>query len=165
VRALSVLPILAVLSFASAAIADPPPGTIMKATPPAANGTLPDVAKICVMQFQQSVATLGVLEQALALTDKQKPLFDSWKKARVETMHGWPCPKPATGPDVPTPLRLDREASLLAYEVDALHREKPLVAALYEALSPEQRTTFDHPPMRHAAPIAEKAKPEAQPAH
>jgi hypothetical protein len=160
VRALSLLPIVIVLSFASASIADPPANTIMKVTPPDPNGTRSDAAKICLMQFQQNVATLGVLEQSLALTDKQKPLFDSWKKTRIGTMHGWPCPRPATGPDVPTPLRLDREESLLVYEVDALHKERPLVAALYEALSPEQRTIFDRP-MRRPAAVPEKAKPES----
>src|SRR5947207_2641464 len=41
VRALIVLPVLAVLSSATAALADPPPpGTIMKVTPPA-QGTMP----------------------------------------------------------------------------------------------------------------------------
>jgi hypothetical protein len=165
VRVFCLLPIVGVLSFASAAMADPPPGTIMKVTPPGPNASPPDAAKICAMQFQQSVATLGLLEQALALTDKQKPLFDSWKTTRVEMMSGWPCPRPATGPDVPTPLRLDREESLLVYEIDALHKEKPLVAALYEALSPEQRTIFDHPSMSRTAPAAEKVKPEAPPAH
>jgi hypothetical protein len=147
----AVLPAFVLLALATAALADPPPGTIMKVTPPGPNAA-PDPAKICLMQFQQSVATLGMLEKSLALTDKQKPLFDAWRKTRVETMHGWPCPRPATGTDVPTPLRLDREESLLAFEVDALRKEKPLVAALYEALSPEQRATFDNPTAHQPAP-------------
>jgi hypothetical protein len=64
---------------------------------------------------------------------------------------------------------MDREEKLLTIEVDALHREKPLVAALYEALSPEQRQTFDGPPSRpqQPAPQPAPAKPKAEtpPAH
>jgi hypothetical protein len=152
------LPVLALLSLATAAAADPPPGTIMKVTPPGPNATAPDPARFCVMQFERNVAMLGQLEKALALTDRQKPLFDTWKKTRVEVMHTFPCPLPQTGLDVPTPTRLEREENVLNFQLDAMHKERPLVSALYDALSPDQRAIFDRPP--RALPAgAEKAKP------
>jgi hypothetical protein len=168
VRALVVLPILAVLSFASSVLADPPPGTIMKVTPPAPNAmSMPE--KICAMQMERNTAMLGQLEKTLVLTDKQKPLFDAWMNTRKEVMHAWPCPAPSTGIDVPTPTRMDRQEKMLSMEVDALRRERPLIAALYEALTPEQRQTFDGPapksqqPMPQPAPA--QAKPGTPPAH
>ena len=139
----TVLPVIAVLVLSTAALADPPANTIMKVSPP--NAPAMDPAKICAMQLEQSVATLGLLEKALTLTDKQKPLFDTWRTTRIETMRGWPCPRPSTGVEVPTPTRLDREEKLLSYELDALRKEKPLIAALFDALSPEQRAIFDNP--------------------
>ncbi len=145
------LPILAVVSYAGAALADPPPGTIMKVTPPA-QGAMPLPEKICALQIDRNMAMLGQLEKALVLTEKQKPLFDAWKNTRVDVMHAWPCPAPSTGADVPTPTRMEREEKLLTIEVDALRREKPLVAALYESLSPAQRQTFDGPPPRPQQP-------------
>jgi len=157
VRALIVLPFLAVLSSATAALADPPPpGTVMKVTPPA-QGTMPLPEKICALQIERNMAMLGQLEKTLALTAKQKPLFDSWKNTRVEVMHAWPCPAPSTGADVPTPTRMEREEKLLTIEVDALRREKPLVAAFYESLTPEQRQIFDGP--QQAAPQPPPAPP------
>ena len=166
-RALIVLPVLAVLSFATAALADPPPGTIMKVTPPA-QGTMPLPEKICALQIERNMAMLGQLEKALVLTEKQKPLFDAWMKTRVEVMHAWPCPAPSTGADVPTPTRMEREEKLLTIELDALHREKPLVTAFYESLTPAQRQTFDGPPRpQQAMPQPAPAKPKAEtpPAH
>lgn len=150
-RALIVLPVLAVLSFASSALADPPPGTVMKVTPPAP-GAMPLPEKICAMQIERNTELLGQLEKTLVLTAKQKPLFDAWKNTRVEVMHAWPCPAPSTGNDVPTPTRMEREEKLLSIEIDALRREKPLVAAFYESLTPEQRQTFDGPPPRPQQP-------------
>jgi len=168
VRARIVLPILAVLSFASSALADPPPGTVMKVTPPAPNA-MPLPEKICAMQIDRNMAMLTQLEKTLVLTEKQKPLFDAWKNTRVEVMHAWPCPAPSTGADVPTPTRMEREEKLLTTEVDALRRERPLVGALYESLTPEQRQTFDGPPPRpqQAAPQPPPAPPKAAtpPAH
>jgi len=163
VRALIVLPFLAVLSSATSALADPPPGTVMKVTPPA-QGTMPLPEKICALQIERNMAMLGQLEKTLVLTAKQKPLFDAWKNTRVEVMHAWPCPAPSTGADVPTPTRMEREEKLLTIEVDALRREKPLVAAFYESLTPEQRQTFDGPPPRpqQAAPQPPPAPPKAE---
>lgn len=167
-RARIVLPVLAVLSFASSALADPPPGTIMKVTPPA-QGTMPLPEKICALQIERNMAMLGQLEKALVLTEKQKPLFDAWMKTRVEVMHAWPCPAPSTGADVPTPTRMEREEKLLTIEIDALHREKPLVTAFYESLTPAQRQTFDGPPRpQQVTPQPVPAKPKAEaapPAH
>jgi len=165
VRALIVLPFLAVLSSATSALADPPPpGTVMKVTPPA-QGTMPLPEKICALQIERNMAMLGQLEKTLVLTAKQKPLFDAWKNTRVEVMHAWPCPAPSTGADVPTPTRMEREEKLLTIEIDALRREKPLVAAFYESLTPEQRQTFDGPPPRpqqQAMPQPAPAQPKAE---
>jgi len=164
VRARIVLPVLAVLSFASSALADPPPGTIMKVTPPGPNA-MPLPEKICALQIDRNMALLDQLEKALVLTEKQKPLFDAWKNTRSEVLHAWPCPAPSTGPDVPTPTRIERQEKLLTTELDAMRREKPLVSALYESLTPAQRQTFDGPPPRPqqpAMPPPPPAKPKAE---
>jgi hypothetical protein len=138
----AVLSILAVLSFAAAAAAEPPPGTIMKVTPP---GPSAEAAKACVQGFQLRVSRIGELGARLKLTARQQPLFDAWHKVMVEAFHAMPCPPPPTGLNIPAPERLANQIKMLSITLDGLHKEQTAVEALYAALSPDQRAMFDGP--------------------
>jgi hypothetical protein len=128
--------------FATAVLADPPPGTIMKVTPP---GPSSEAAKACVQVFQVRVSRLGELGARLKLTAQQQPLFDAWRKVMVESLHAMPCPPPPTGLSVPAPERLSNQIKMLGMTLDGLRKEKPAVEALYATLSPVQRAMFDGP--------------------
>ncbi len=168
-RYLPALSLLAVLASGASALADPPSNAVMKMTPPA-EGARPSPAQMCAMRVEMQTAQIGQLEAKLALTDKQKPLFEAWKKVRLEMGKAWPCPPPPMGLDVPMPTRLDHEESMLTYSLGALRKERPVVVALYQALTPQQQGTFDGRPPPDAAPEphdqpeAQKPKPAA-PSH
>jgi hypothetical protein len=151
----AVISILAVLSFAAAAAAQPPPGTIMKVTPP---GPSTEAAKACVQDFQLRVSRLGELGARLKLTAQQKPLFDAWRKVMVEAFHAMPCPPPPTGLNAPAPERIANQIKVLGITLDGLHKERPAVEALYAVLSPDQRAIFDGPVPAPAAGPAPQSR-------
>jgi hypothetical protein len=133
-------------------MADPPPGTIMKVTPP---GPSAEAVKACIQQYQLRIARIGGLAAQLKLTPEQKPLFDAWRKVMVDYFHATPCPPPATDLSVPAPERISNQIRMLGMTLDGLRREQPAVEALYAKLSPAQRAMFDGPvggPPEKAAP-------------
>jgi len=74
----------------------------------------PKPAQACAAKFEKQVVGLKHLEAALALADKQKPLFEQWKAVRLDIARGLPCPTPATGLDVPTPTRLEHQIAMMS---------------------------------------------------
>ena len=134
--------VLAALSLAAPALADPPAGTVMKVTPPQANA---DIAKRCLMRYEIEVAQVGHLKGALTLTPAQAPLFEAWRDVHLEVVHNLPCPAPAMGLDVPAPQRMLNQISALNASLEALRKEQPATDALYKGLSPAQRAVFDGP--------------------
>lgn len=137
-RALTVLAVVSLV--VTSAIADPAPGTIMKAVPPA-----PDAVKLCLINYQKRVTMLGGLAAKLKLTVQQQPLFDAWRKTMIEITHASPCPAPPTGMGVATPERLNNQIKMLEVTLEGLRKEQPAADALYAALTPDQRAIFDGP--------------------
>ena len=131
------------LLVTAAALADPPPGTIMKANPPQLSSA--EAVKYCLQNFQLRVVKLGQLGTRLKLTAQQQPLFDAWRKIMTDITRASLCPAPPTGLNVPTPERLANQIKLLGITLDGLRKEQPAADALYTALTPEQRAIFDGP--------------------
>lgn len=150
-RARHVLPILAALSFATAALADPAPGTIMKVTPPADTKTQPaeggkvDPAVVCAQRYRMQASQLTQLGATLKLTEAQKPVFANWRKVRLDMFQAIPCPEPSFSLDVPAPKRVENEIAIMSVTLDGLRKELPATQTLYTALTPEQRAIFDGP--------------------
>jgi len=148
-RARIALPALAVLSLATAAFADPAPGTIMKVTPP--NEAKPaaagheDPGIMCAQKYRTQAYQLTEFGALLKLTPAQKPLFMEWRKARLEMYQLVPCPEPSIGLDVPAPKRIENQMTLVNATLEGLKKELPATQALYAALTPEQRAVFDGP--------------------
>jgi Spy/CpxP family protein refolding chaperone len=160
-RALSALPILAVLSFASTALADPPANTIMKVSPPdQAKNAAMDASVVCTHKTQMEIAQLGALEARLKLTPAQKPVFDTWRRTRVDLWRVMPCPSLPMGLEVPAPKRVENQVATMTASLEGLKRELPATEALYKALTPEQKAIFDGP-MRIPAPVPPAAAPAA----
>ncbi|HTT96622.1 MAG TPA: Spy/CpxP family protein refolding chaperone [Rhizomicrobium sp.] len=162
-RARYALPILSALSFATAAFADPAPGTIMKVTPPnkSAEGGKVDPSVVCAQKYRLQAAELTMLGASLKLTDAQKPVFATWRKTRLDLFQAIPCPEPSLGLDVPAPKRVENQITIMNATMAGLRKELPATQALYAALTPEQRAIFDGP-IKLAAPPP--AAPNAAPA-
>ena len=160
-RRFSALPILAALTLASAALADPPASTIMKVTPPGESKTAVNPAIVCTHKFQIQLVQLGQLQTALKLTDAQKPVFENWKKIRLELWRAIPCPALPMGLETPAPKRLENEIAMMTATADGLRKELPPTQALYNVLTPEQRAIFDGPMKMPAAPPPAAPPPPA----
>lgn len=156
--------LLPALVVSAAALAEPAPGTIMKATPPGQQQQRLTPREMCRRMFEMKVGRVGQMAEAMKLTEAQKKLFEAWRKVRLEVDSAWPCPLPAIGSDVPTPKRLDSQITVLRFEVEALEKEKPVATALYDALTQEQRAIFDDP-ARAMPPAPPAEKPQAPDSH
>lgn len=163
-RAIIALPILAVLSFAPAALAEAPANTIMKVTPPGEKQNPVDPAVLCVHKYQMQAAQLGQLGAMLKLTDTQKPVFAAWRKTRLDMFQGIPCPEPSMGFEVSAPKRVENQITIMTATLEGLRKELPATQALYNVLTPEQRAVFDGP-IRAGAVPPPAANDKPQPAH
>ena len=159
VRSSRTFAILAALTFASVARADPPASTIMKVTPPgeskpnAADSNSPvDPAVMCTHRYQMQAFQLTQLGARLKLTEAQKPVFAAWRKTRLDMFQGVPCPEPPMGFEVSAPKRVENQIAIMAAMLDGLRKELPATKTLYNALTPEQRAVFDGPILERAVP-------------
>ena len=86
-------------------------------------------------------------EAKLDLTPEQRPLWDKVQSiAQSEQQKERQlCAALKPGEETTALDRLDRMQQFLSTRLDALQAAKPAVQALYQALTPEQRTIFDHP--------------------
>jgi len=158
-RARSALPILAVLSFATAAWAEAPANTIMKVTPPGAQKEVGQAELQCRMMYKRQLANLGMLGSALKLTPEQKPVFDAWRLSRLDLSKATPCPALPTGFEVPAPQRIQNQITMLSATLESLRKELAAAQVLYKALTPEQRAIFDGPIKMAAPPPAAPPTP------
>jgi hypothetical protein len=161
-RARFALPILTALSFATAAFADPAPGTIMKVTPPDSQKEAGRAELECRARYKMQLANLGMLGGALKLTPAQKPVFDAWRLSRLDLSKATPCPPLPTGLGIPAPERIQNQITILSATLEGLRKELSATQALYKALTPEQRVIFDGPIKMAAPPPA--AAPSSPPA-
>lgn len=100
-------------------------------------------AEMCQDFRAHAVGEMAYLEAKLALTDKQKPLFERWKKIKLGAVASAECPMPPDG----EPSFIDQmkhEEKMLRNRLDTLKVELPAMEALYASLSDEQKHAF-HP--------------------
>ena len=107
----------------------------------------------CADRYAHNVGMIAYLETRLALTDAQRPAFETWKSVVLASaksreaacaMHMQDADQPPTILD-----RDSREEAMLKARLTALDAELPALKALYQGLSPEQKAAFDHPRGRH----------------
>jgi hypothetical protein len=105
------------------------------------------VKDMCVERFARSAGHLAYLQAKLQLKAEQKPLWDKWAEA---TASGANAMREACLAAVPAvdkePTALEREArmeNLLSAKLETLKAARPALEALYQSLTPEQRSAFD----------------------
>lgn len=102
-------------------------------------------AQMCQDRKAHVVGELAFVETKLALSDKQKPLFEHWKKVKLAEANGEECAPPPEGkPSIVDHLK--REEKFLQVQLANVKAELPVLEALYASLSEEQKKAFAPPP-------------------
>ena len=103
-------------------------------------------AQMCSELYARAVGGLAYLETKLALTDKQKPLFDRWKRVKLESVkaHANECAtKTPREMDASIIDRLKMHEKMLKSRLADLQAEMPSIAALVASLSDEQKHALE----------------------
>ncbi len=104
----------------------------------------------CGDRYAHEVARLAYLEVKLDLGEKQRGAWRKWQQWHLDgaDKEQANCLSDAPKADGwPTALDMDlRMERALAVELQSLQASRPSLEALYEALTPAQRTVFDRPP-------------------
>jgi Spy/CpxP family protein refolding chaperone len=107
--------------------------------------------QMCHDMYAGKVGELAFLEAKLSLDAKQAPLFDRWKQTTLDIakQHEGECtgkrPRRAAGLRGQRPSVVDRltqEEDMLKKRVAYIEAERPALAALYNALTPQQKEEF-----------------------
>ena len=98
----------------------------------------------CEDSYARAVGRVAYLETRLALTGAQQPLFSAWKAVRLDIAkrRADDCAQRSGTTDRAnlTPVdRMDRMEDMLKRRLADLSAERPAFAALYDALTPDQR--------------------------
>lgn len=134
----------------------PPPGKGMSAD------FTPNPRQMCDDQYAGEVGRMAYLEARLHLNDREQPLFARWKNVRLDiarrraadcnthvTLHDQDHADPVA--------HMRTEETMLRQRLTDLDTERPVFAALYAALAPDQRQTLMPPrpmmAMRDHGPI------------
>jgi hypothetical protein len=101
----------------------------------------------CVDRLAWRAARRAYVETELDLTPAQRPLWDKLQSiAQSEQQKERQlCNQVKPDSELTMLDRMDRAQQFLSARLGALQTVRPAVEALYQALTPEQRTTFDHP--------------------
>ena len=101
----------------------------------------------CEERLAWRAAMRAYTEAKLDLTPEQRPLWDKLESiAQSEQQRERQlCTSLKPGSETTVLDRLDRLEQFLSTRLEALQAAKPAVQALYQALTPEQRSIFDHP--------------------
>ena len=136
---------------------------------PSAYGHQDPIARMksmCAEHFARSAGRMAYLEAKLQLTPDQQPLWDKWQQTlstgAENQRNDCLADVPASGA---MPTALDRDArieKMMAAKVETLQSARPALEALYAALTPEQRASFDRPWGGHMGWHRHQA-PEGQP--
>jgi hypothetical protein len=155
-----IVPFLASLALcASAALAQPAPSA-PTAPPPAAAGpgwghgpwhmNKEDMAKHhaqrCTDRYAHAVGRLAYLETKLALTDRQKSLFERWKHVKLESVkaHADECAtKAPRDMDASIVDRMKMHEKMMKAKLADMQAEMPSLEALVASLSDEQKHVLD----------------------
>ncbi len=110
------------------------------------------IKQMCEDQYAREVGQMAYLETRLALTPAEQPLFARWKgvKLDVAKRRTADCGQRVTRHDrtAEGPVdRMGREEDVLKKRIADLDAERPALAALYGALTPQQREALS--PHRH----------------
>jgi len=112
--------------------------------------------QMCTDHYARNVGRVAYVGAKLSLTDSQRPLFDGWKKAVLDSAKSRESECLARQPDMGEHRGhsvLERQARMqqrLQERLSELTAEQPSLKALYDSLSPEQKQVFDRPgPMGH----------------
>ncbi len=103
--------------------------------------------KMCTERYAQKAARLAYLDAKLALTDQQRPAWNKWRQIKLDAaeQRRSACLQ-HQAKEGATPTAPDREARMekfLSARLAQLQASKPALQALYDTLSPEQKTLFD----------------------
>jgi len=106
-----------------------------------------DPQERCVERLAWRAARRAYVEAKLNLTAEQRPLWDKVQSAAQaeEQKERQLCASRKPETDQTLLDRLDRMQQFLSTRLEGLQSAKPSVQALYQALTPEQRATLDHP--------------------
>jgi hypothetical protein len=139
------LPAAAAMLFVTgAALAQMPPAN----DHPGKAGTQNHFTEMCRDRPAQAAGELAALEIRLQLTEKQKPLFERWKKVRMTTAKSADCAPPPDGePSIIDSLK--HEEKMLRQRLDELKAEQPALEALVASLTDQQKQAFAPPRHRH----------------
>jgi len=129
-------------------------------TPPPAPPTQqaqPDRAawrhRVCTEHYARTVGRVAYLEAKLELTPDQQPLWAKWRdavNAGAAPVRDACSQSPSQSGERPNVV--ERQAYIgrvVMARAQALQNAQPALAALYEALHPEQREILDRPPGGH----------------
>ncbi|PKU25387.1 Spy/CpxP family protein refolding chaperone [Telmatospirillum siberiense] len=104
----------------------------------------------CDEHHAHEIARLAYLEAKLDLTEKQRAAWNKWRQVQIDNAGKEQADCLSNVPTRETkPTALEREAQMekgLAVKLQNLQSSRPALEALYEVLTPAQRTVFDRPP-------------------
>jgi hypothetical protein len=131
------------------------PGTLLAQNDPAPPGNRdmrmpsPDemaaqFKQMCEDRYAREAGRMAYLEARLNLTSSEQPLFTRWKTVKLDIAKrgAADCDQhmPRLDRKVSTPVeRMSREQDMLKKRLADLDAERPVLAALYDALTPKQR--------------------------
>jgi hypothetical protein len=106
-----------------------------------------DPQERCTERLAWRAAMRAYAEAKLNLTPEQRPLWDKVQSAAQaeEQKERQLCASLKPGAEATLLDRMDRMQQFLSTRLEGLQSAKPSVQALYQALTPEQRTILDHP--------------------
>ena len=126
---------------AGAALAQMPPAPPFDKGPPDKAEMQRHFAEMCQDRRAHVAGDLAFLEAKLALTEPQKPLFERWKKIKLNAAKAADCTLPALGkPSLVEGLK--HEEKMLRQRLDELKAELPALEALAAGLSDDQKEAF-----------------------
>jgi hypothetical protein len=104
-------------------------------------------ADLCKEAYARRAGFQAYLGAKLELTAQQQPLWDAYQQSMMKSAANWRqvcIDNAATPPDELTALeRRDHMEKLLTARLDGLRATRPPLEALYQSLTPEQRTIVD----------------------
>jgi len=126
---------------AGAALAQMPPAPPLEKGQPDKAEMQRHFAEMCQDRLARVTGDIAFLEAKLALTDAQKPLFERWKKIKLNAAKAADCTPPAEGkPSLVDGLK--QEEKMLHQRLDELKAELPALEALASSLSDDQKEAF-----------------------
>lgn len=147
-----VVPVLAGLAFAGSALAqDAPQGPMPNRMQMSADDMSKHHADMCANMYAGAVGKMAALEVKLKLTAAQKPLFERWKKVRLESAksHADKCgTMKMPGRDMTIMDGLKLETTMLEARLADLKAETPALGALVDSLDKDQQETLKRAALR-----------------